>query len=167
MGPGRAKLINTDRSRISVKEFFFYDELDMLLETHLGQTRYDIIIHSVAVADYRPTDPFSTKILSGWPSLRVELSPTPKLVDKIRARAEFSLLVAFKLEVGKTARQLIALGWESLRRHRTDLVVANDFERINDNTHVAWIIDSTRCIIRVESKTQLCDHLTTEAARRL
>jgi hypothetical protein len=47
------------------------------------------------------------------------------------------------------------------------MVVANDLERINGSTHVAWIIDSARSVVRIESGPQLCDQLTATAAHRL
>jgi phosphopantothenoylcysteine synthetase/decarboxylase len=84
MGPSRAQFTEADRHRMSVRNFLFYEELDALLATYLEQTTVDIVAHSAAVADYRPTDPVFKKTRSDCQHLDIELSPTPKLVLPVR-----------------------------------------------------------------------------------
>ncbi len=167
MGPGRARFKSDDRARMTVRRFFYYEELDTLLRDCLGQASYDVIVHSAAVADYRPKSLVTGKIPSGSQNLRVDLSPTPKLIDMIRSEAKSSFLVAFKLEVGKTEDELINIGWKSLQRHGADLVIANDLEQMDVDKHVAFLIDPTRQVIRVENKAQLCEELIKAVAKRL
>lgn len=159
MGPGRANLTQDDRSRMVIKQFFYFEELEGLLTEHLSRDFFDVIVHSSAVADYSPTNPFDGKIPSGYQNLNIKLSPTPKLIDMIRSKATASFLIAFKLEVGKTEEELIETGWKSLKRHRADLAVANDFLMMDADHHVAFIVDPERRVIRVENKWQLCDEL--------
>lgn len=167
MGPGRARFTSDDWTRMTVRQFFYYEELDALLRACLGQSSYDVIVHSAAVADYRPKSHFNGKIPSGSQDLRIELSPTPKLIDMIHSEAKSSFLVAFKLEVGKTEDELIRIGWQSLQRHGADLVIANDLEQMSGERHVAFLINPARQVIRVEDRAQLCEELTEMVARHL
>lgn len=166
MGPGRANLNRDDRSRMVIKQFFYFEELEGLLTEHLSKDFFDVIVHSSAVADYSPRTPFDGKIPSGFQDLNIRLSPTPKLIDVIRSKATSSFLITFKLEVGKTEEELIETGWNSLKRHRADLVVANDFLMMDADHHVAFIVDPERRVIRVENKGQLCDELARLVANR-
>jgi len=167
MGPGRARFLNNDWNQMVIQRFFYFEELENMLRTTLGETLYDLIIHSSAVADYRLPAPCEGKIQSGYPDLRIELVPTAKLIDMIRAQAKSSFLVSFKLEVKKNAPELIRAGWTSLQQHKTDLVVANDLEQMSGEEHVAFIIDPSHQILRVENKTQLCTRLAEKIACRL
>lgn len=166
MGPGRANLTLEDRSHMGIKQFYYFEELEGLLTEHLSRDFFDVIIHSSAVADYSPTTPFDGKIPSGFQDLNIKLSPTPKLIDVIRSKAASSSLIAFKLEVGKSEEELIETAWNSLKRHRADLVVANDFLMMDADHHVAYIVDPERRAIRVENKGQLCDQLARLVADR-
>ena len=78
MGPGRANLNRDDRSRMVIKQFFYFEELEGLLTEHLSKDFFDVIVHSSAVADYSPRTPFDGKIPSGFQDLNIKLSPTPK-----------------------------------------------------------------------------------------
>ncbi len=57
MGLGRARFVEDDTTRLRIHSYFFYDELDALLRNCLQATRYDVIVHSATVADYRPSIP--------------------------------------------------------------------------------------------------------------
>jgi len=167
MGPGRARFLSDDGNRMRVLNFFHFDELKTLLRISLQENSYDVIVHSVAVPDYLPLNSVNGKIKSGFSNLKVVLIPIPKLIDKIRAMAESSLLVAFKLEVGKSENELIRAAWDSLRQHSADLMIANNLEQICGEDHVAFIIDLSHQIVRVENKTQLCARLAQKIAGQL
>ena len=166
MGPGCARFLNNDWNHMQVRNFFYFQDLKNLL-TSLEETSYDVIIHSSAVADFHPQNPFNGKIKSGVSDLNIKFSPTPKLIDMIRTLARSSFLVAFKLEVGKNEHELIQAGWDSLQRHGSDLVIANNYEQMSGEEHVAFIIDPSHQILRVENKTQLCTRLAEKVACRL
>ncbi len=166
MGPGRANLSLEDRSHMVIKQFFYFEELESFLTEHLSKDFFDVIVHSSAVADYFPMNPFDGKIPSGYQELNIKLSPTPMSIDMIRSKATASFLIAFKLEVGKTEEELIETGWNSLKRHRADPVVANDFLMMDADHHGAFIVDPERRVIRVENKWQLCDELARLVASR-
>ncbi len=99
--------------------------------------------------------------------LRLELTPTPKLIDWIRAQARTCYLIGFKLQVGNSEDELIQIGLESMQRHGADLVVANDLEQMDGEKHVAYIMDATRRVVQVQNKAQLCEELIERTAQYL
>jgi phosphopantothenoylcysteine synthetase/decarboxylase len=167
MGPGRARFFEDDWNHMQVRRIFYFHELKTLLSSSLRETSYDVIVHSSAVADFRPQNPFNGKIKSDVTDLNILLSPTPKLIDMIRTLARSSFLVAFKLEVGKNEHELIEAGWGSLQRHGSDLVIANNLEQMSGEEHVAFIIEPSHQVLRVENKAQLCTRLAEKIACHL
>jgi phosphopantothenoylcysteine synthetase/decarboxylase len=117
----------------------------------------DAVIHCAAVSDFRSAGIFGKapgtrfnldrntwecdrgspalqdraagKVKSDEPELWLRLVRTPKLVDRIRTDWEFAgLLVKFKLEVGITEQELLAIAERSRNQSKADLMVANTLE---------------------------------------
>ncbi len=135
---------------IDVSRFKSFDELETLMRQEIAQGGYDVIVHSAAVGDYKPTgrqftivDPDAAipiftelpprgKIPSGHTRLLIELEPTIKLIDLIRGPLGFQgFLVKFKLQVDNDAgepmsdEELIAIASRSREHSDADLIVAN------------------------------------------
>src|SRR4051812_16496474 len=123
MGPGRARISTLDRSELSITDFRYYDDLASLVKT-AAVSHYDVIVHSAAVADYRPV-PAEGKIGSGLTELTITLKPTEKLVDILRHRAPRAVLVKFKLEVGLTTDALLEVATHSREHSEAEFIVAN------------------------------------------
>jgi phosphopantothenate---cysteine ligase (CTP) len=132
----------------------FADLQEHLSEFLLG-ARWDAVIHSAAVSDYRTAGIFAPargthfqaehatwhgdppalidraagKVKSDEPELWLRLVRTPKLVDLIRREWGFrGILVKFKLEVGASESDLLAIAERSRRQSDADLMVANTLE---------------------------------------
>jgi phosphopantothenoylcysteine synthetase/decarboxylase len=134
-----------------------FDDLAKLMSQEIGQQRPDAVIHCAAVSDYEATGVFAPaptthfdadnlgwydtnespalidrsagKIKSDEPELWLRLVRAPKLVDKIRAEWGFrKLLVKFKLEVGATEEELLAIAEKSRQQSAADWMVANTLE---------------------------------------
>ncbi len=144
----------------------------------------DAVIHSAAVSDHQVAGVFAPaagthfqvgdatwhgeppilldraagKVRSDEPELWLRLVRTSKLVDLIRREWGFrGILVKFKLEVGVTETELLAIAERSRRQSDADWMVANTlegaaewaylgsaggYERINRNELAARIIDA-------------------------
>jgi phosphopantothenate---cysteine ligase (CTP) len=118
---------------------------------------FQAVIHCAAVSDYRSAGIFAPapgthfdpernrwegkscylemqdrsarKVKSDEPELWLRLVRTPKLVDRIRTDWNFAgLLVKFKLEVGITEEELLAVAERSRLQSSADLMVANTLE---------------------------------------
>ena len=82
------------------------------------------LISAAAVADYT-LDRQAEKIKSGQ-DLILHLTPTPKIIKKVREAYPELKIVGFKAETGLAHEELITRGEESMQSAHLDLVVAND-----------------------------------------
>jgi phosphopantothenoylcysteine decarboxylase / phosphopantothenate---cysteine ligase len=114
--------------KIKVLRFRYFDELKDILFSELMRGRYDAVIHSAAVSDYKPRRPANQKISSGLKSLKITLIPTVKLVDSLKKLSRRSFTVAFKLEPGLSRKLLINEARKLLKRASLDAVVANSID---------------------------------------
>ena len=84
-----------------------------------------MVVHAAAVSDYAVAGVFAGgadvsagKVKSSHPELWLKLTPTPKLVDRIRDPWGFrGTLVKFKLEVGLGEPELLAGRRAGAARH--------------------------------------------------
>jgi phosphopantothenoylcysteine synthetase/decarboxylase len=121
--------------RIKVIRFKFFSELNEALNKQLRRNKYDIIIHSAAVSDFRPKQPVRGKINSNRARI-LKLVPLPKIIDSIKSLAPQSFLVMFKLGPGLSDEALIKKAVFSMRSVGADLVVGCGL-----NPYRAFIID--------------------------
>ncbi len=119
-----------------------YVDLAEIMEQRIRRGAYDVIIHSAAVSDFSVSAvcamavngqlvkiDATKKVSSAHTKLYLELSSTEKLIDKIRSDWGYvGKLIKFKLEVEKTADELISIAIASVRASRADLIVANCLE---------------------------------------
>lgn len=122
-----------------------FDDLRDLMAQHVPKA--DAVVHCAAVSDYLPAGTFlpggttpidsAGKIKSDEPELWLRLVRAPKLVDLIREPWGFrGVLVKFKLEVGLSDDDLLAVAERSRVHSRADLMVANTLEGA---AHVAFL----------------------------
>jgi phosphopantothenate---cysteine ligase (CTP) len=121
-----------------------FDELAGLMAAEVTGGGYDALVHSAAVSDYlvagvfaRDGDDFADaaagKVRSTHPELWVRMTPAPKLVDRVRADWRFrGVLVKFKLEVGPTEADLLAVAERSRAHSGADLMCANTLDGMHD-----------------------------------
>ena len=123
LGPVKSDYRN---KAVKIINFKFFNELCSLLKNELKKKRYDVIIHSAAVADYAPVKQSSRKkISSGLKTLRLNLKPTPKIIDSLRKLSPGSFLVGFKFEPDLPGDKLIKEASRLIQRAGLDLAIAN------------------------------------------
>jgi phosphopantothenoylcysteine synthetase/decarboxylase len=165
MGPARVPITDADRASLSIIDFRTYDDLAKLVKERQVD-HYSAIVHSAAVADYKPI-PAKGKIASGEGVLTLTLHPTEKLVDILRERAPRAVLVKFKLEVGLTTEELLAVAERSRAHSRAEFIMANSFEGMSPDTHQAHLLDDAGGRADYTTKAGLCAGLAAALARRL
>lgn len=139
------------KAPIRVVPYRTFDQLKDTMGAEIAAHRYDIVIHSAAVSDYRVDGVYvetggklqaldkSKKVSSKHDNLFLRLIPTLKIVDLIRREWNFrGLLVKFKLEVGLSDEELIAVAARSLKDSQADYIIANCLEWMGSR---AFIID--------------------------
>ncbi len=145
-------------------EYRTYDDLIAVMEREVTTGGYDAVIHSAAVSDYKvagvyapANGPFeasyggvqtieglslepvtsSGKVPSTHQELFIRLTPTEKIVDKIRSPWGFGgVLVKFKLQVDMSDDELHAIARKSMATSSADLIVANCLEWARDRAFV-------------------------------
>ena len=151
LGPANYCCLN---KKIHIVRFAFFDELKSFLIKELKQNRFDYIIHSAAVSDFKAAKPTKGKLASGK-ALNLKLLPLPKLAKGIRNLQPQSTLVLFKLESGIRDAALIKRARNSLIKYKADLVIAN---RI-DPRYKAFILNEDTIFCKVNSKQTLVKSL--------
>jgi len=86
-----------------------------------------VLISAAAVADYT-LDRQAEKIKSGQ-DLSLHLTPTPKIIKKVREAYPELKIVGFKAETDLGDEELIQRAEESMQCAHLDLMVANDVSR--------------------------------------
>lgn len=140
--------------KIKLIRFRFFDELLGIIKRELKSKKYDIIIHSAAVADFRPARLAKGKINSDR-AYSLKLLPLPKIINNIRASNPEAALVMFKLESGVSDAALIRKARKAQLKIGADLVVANKI-----SPYHAYIIDKTADTLSVKNKIDLTNKLT-------
>jgi len=150
-----------------VSPYRTFDDLEAAMEKELTSGTFDAVIHAAAVSDYRVAGAFTFhdgrfenvtagKVKSSHPELWLKLTPTPKLVDKIRSEWGFTgVLVKFKLEVGLTDAELLEVAEKARVHSQADLISANTLEGYRECAFVGAGPSGYRKVARAE----LADHL--------
>jgi phosphopantothenoylcysteine synthetase/decarboxylase len=159
LGPGGILLPKRLPKKLKVSHFRFFDELYKLMKREISSKKYDIVIHSAAVADYAPTKYYSGKISSRHQNLLIHLKPTIKIVDKIKNWDHKVYLVKFKLEVNVNKKELIKRAYKSMLDSDADLMVANDLKDMKGENQKAFIIDQKKSIISCSTKREIAKKL--------
>jgi len=141
-------------SKVKIIRFSFFEELRQALKKELKASRYDLIIHSAAVSDFKPAESKRGKTKSGQ-DYNLRLTPLPKIADEIRGLAPAAHLVLFKLEFGIPDQELILRARKTLTASRADMIVANRIEP----RYKAYILDGKRIYSRAGSKHEMARNL--------
>jgi phosphopantothenoylcysteine decarboxylase/phosphopantothenate--cysteine ligase len=134
LGPTEACCLD---KKIKLLRFRFFDELKNRLFKELKSKRYDAVIHSAAVSDYRPALIFRQKIGSDKKNWKLSLVQTPKLIDAVKKIQRTVILVGFKFIPQAKKKILLQESRILLRRAKADLVVANTIKHEN---YAAFIV---------------------------
>ncbi|AEH38548.1 bifunctional phosphopantothenoylcysteine decarboxylase/phosphopantothenate--cysteine ligase CoaBC [Halopiger xanaduensis] len=98
---------------------------EMLAATREACEDADALVSAAAIGDYT-VQTSGEKIRSGQDDLTLELEPTPKLIDEIRAARPDLPIVGFKTETSGGEAAMVGRARETLERAGLAFVVAND-----------------------------------------
>ena len=152
-----------------------YDDLAGLMAEVIPAGGWDVIVHAAAVSDYAVAGVFAGderrdvsagKVKGSHPELWLRLTPTAKLVDRIRSDWGFrGVLVKFKLEVGVTEAELLAVAERSRVTSAADLMVANTLETMHDRAYLGPLDGRYVMMPRAELANRLADVVEDRCAR--
>ena len=152
---------------------------DLLREMKRIVPDYQVLIHSMAVSDYSPVymtgldqvqasqdlseflhkKNMETKISSKAEVQVLFLKKNPKIIALVKEWNPNIHLIGFKLLVDVTKEHLIQIARESLEKNQADLIVANDLTQINENQHLAYLVEEKDYQLST-SKQEIADLLT-------
>lgn len=149
------------------------------LEEILTKQKVDIVIHSMAVADYyvegielpygRVLDALELqngKLSSSEDEMRVVMKKAPKLISLIKQWQPFVYLVGFKLLTDVSEEHLFQVGFDLLRKNRCNLVVANDLKQIREGNHEGMFIFPEKKFGKAVGKDRIAKDLSSLIAKR-
>ncbi len=126
------------KKAVRIIRYKFFDQLKDNLEKEIKINKYDILIHSAAVSDYKPIKVCHYKVKSGISSWKLNLIPTIKIIDLIKKMDGSLFMIGFKFEPNLTKRLLISEAIKLIQRADLDLAVANT---VRKNSYQAYIVD--------------------------
>jgi len=158
-------------------------DVENAIEYVFSVAKIDIIIHSMAVSDYRVKSittlsalrendnisDFSAtltgnndgqtvgKISSKLDDMVLIMERTQKVISKFKELSPDSILVGFKLLDNVTLETLIDKGFEVLTTNNCSFVLANDLKDIRGNDHIGYLIDRNRCFARYTTKAEIAN----------
>jgi len=132
--------------------FRYFDEFKKEIKSILNKQKYDVIIHSAAVSDYKIKNITEGKIPSGRKNIKLDLFPAEKIIKIIRKKSKDSLLIQFKLEANR--KEIIDKAYESLKKNKSDFVIANSFSDLT-TSYKSFLVGRDKSIKILRSKKGL------------
>jgi phosphopantothenoylcysteine synthetase/decarboxylase len=164
---GKGSLAPEATHGLRLVEIETVDDLAEVMRAELTTNEYDAVVHSMAVLDYVPATYLDEKTPSGQDEWSIELVRTPKVIKLIKELQPRTVLVSFKLEVGKSQEELVAAAHRSLLSNRSDLVLANDLQQVEQGCHVGYLVNEVGDVEAVaEGKEDIARRIFDAVAER-
>ncbi len=141
-----------------------FDAYRHLVHEQLADGAWSAGVFTAAVGDFRPGAVTPGKIPSDR-ALTLELEPTPKIVDEVRARHPELFMMTFKDSEGRSPEALLDMAHGLLDRF--DAVVANRSEEIGSGPHVAWLVSADVSPQRLIGKSRIASAIADHLEERL
>ncbi|MDZ7793748.1 MAG: bifunctional phosphopantothenoylcysteine decarboxylase/phosphopantothenate--cysteine ligase CoaBC [Spirochaetia bacterium] len=140
----------------------------------LQDQKTDCLVAAAAVGDWQSSDRAADKISThGTDKLKVELVPTPKIIDQVKEISPHTFLVAFRALFQKTKEEMASDGLARMKKAKADMIAVNDvgakgsgFETATNELH---LFDSAggRTHIKLSTKFQAAEQLIKVVAAQL
>jgi len=158
------KIINADTA----------ESMKNAVEKELSVTKYDMMFAASAVGDWKPVEMCKEKISTrDNKKLVVELVPTPKIIDEIKAKFQDIFLVAFRALHDLSEDELLSDGKHRMKIADADMIAVNDVSKpgrgfeSDTNEMLAITKDGKVTKLGMASKYQIAKELLTIAEENL
>jgi phosphopantothenoylcysteine decarboxylase / phosphopantothenate---cysteine ligase len=133
-------------------------EMYNVVMSELSLRRYDIAILAAAVSDFTPERKSIKKISTSTGKLLLTLSPTRKIINKVKHMSKQTFLVGFKAEYDVSDTNIIEGAYKKLNECKGDLFVANDVARkdseIGSDNNEVFVIDKHKNILHLPAQNK-------------
>lgn len=154
LGPANKSYTN---KRIKIIRFAYFDELLSKLKRELHKKKYQFVVHSAAISDYKSAKERNGKIASDIDVLKITLVPTPKIIDIFKKVQPGICLIGFKFLPKSTKKKLLSESMSLIKRSRADLVVANTLDK---NRYKAYLVNKSFISKAILSKNNTVKNIT-------
>jgi phosphopantothenate-cysteine ligase len=152
---GKTAILPSEPGKTNIIKIDSVNELIETITELFSHTKYDAVIHAMAVSDYRPVQTDEKKISSDMDKLVIVMEKTPKVISMLKELQPEIVLVGFKLLVGVKEEELLRVSKKLLSKNDCDYVLANDLEKINGDKHEAILIEADGSCTRAYSKHEI------------
>ncbi|WKY23858.1 phosphopantothenate--cysteine ligase [Lactococcus sp. bn62] len=160
------------------------DTQDLLNNVERFLPAVDVVVHSMAVSDYRPVymtgvddlpQPLTKeqlihfrpevqkKISSNSDYQMMLLEKTPKVISFIKKWKPEVLLFGFKLLSGVSEEHLLEVAQSKLKETSADFIIANDLANIQGENHLAFLVSGSADITQLQTKPQIAQVIVKKA----
>ena len=153
-------------------------DLETAVRDLFEKTGIDIIVHCMAVSDYKVKavttvsalmagdaagnlSDKGSKISSDFEDLALIMERTPKIISLFQELSPDSVLIAFKLLNDVPLETLIDRGFEVLTKNKCRFVLANDLKNITGEKHIGYLIDEEKNFTEYTTKAAIADAIVT------
>lgn len=130
-----------DLSRIRQSRFYTVDQLRDEIRDRLTRQKIDAVCMAAAVLDYIPVGALEGKKRSDEEEWVIRLRRGEKIIERIHEWSPEVFLVGFKLESRISLEDLRDRASDLMRRSGARLVVANRVEEIEEEKHIAYMME--------------------------
>lgn len=184
----KAILPNNNFNNIEYIETKDTNSVKLAIENVLKNNKIDYFIHSMAISDYyvdyvtnidliakqidskisiknilkNPNETLdnSSKLSSDEDNLIIMLKKTPKIISLIKKLSPNTKLIGFKLLENVKKNYLINVARKLMIKNDCDYVIANDLTQINENEHIAYLINNkNEEIIEMKTKLEIANNI--------
>jgi phosphopantothenoylcysteine decarboxylase/phosphopantothenate--cysteine ligase len=144
----------TPPTRANVVSVETTDQMYEAVVSELESKKYDVVIAAAAAADWKVKKPFPHKVSTRkLDSLKLELEPTPKIIDQVKRVSPKAFLVGFRAEYKLPRKDLIESAHRKLLEAKADLIIVNDVGKKGagfvTETNEVFIVDKQKRVVHV------------------
>ncbi|MGA1848134.1 MAG: bifunctional phosphopantothenoylcysteine decarboxylase/phosphopantothenate--cysteine ligase CoaBC [Thermoplasmatota archaeon] len=110
-----------------------------------------IAYFSAGISDYAPVK-VEGKIPSGKKDMKLELEPTPKVIERFRKLFKDTFLVGYKAESLGDSAELLKRAFKRLKEVGMEGVVANDLSDVKDDSNLIFFLTPKKEAFKVRGK---------------
>jgi phosphopantothenoylcysteine synthetase/decarboxylase len=150
-------------SKLPLKKLVEVETADQMAAATLKLCRAfkpDYAIFAAAVLDFKPRKVFSGKVSSQKKNWKIELVPTPKIIDQVGLLYPKIKRIGFKLEwEPRTQNEILQFAHDLLIGKRLHAVCLNFLPQIKRGSHPLWLFTGKGKIKKLLNKDQIAKAL--------
>jgi phosphopantothenoylcysteine decarboxylase / phosphopantothenate---cysteine ligase len=144
-----------------------YDEYQALVIETLKQKKHAFGIFSAAVADYQPQTVLPGKTPSGGVLKAIDLVPTRKVIEEVKAKFPGLNMITFKYQEGISHEALIEIARQRLERGYSAVVANRGEEMGSDGEQVAYLVTAEASPQRIMGKKEIAKAIADRLEREV